>query len=146
MTVIPFPEPHEPRPGARGTDPATSWKAARINQRYRNQLRFNMLYTHGVQLRDHSGLYLAQGGMTADEISRVMNLPVPANGGSSKMCHWKRHSELYKEYGFLRVSRDQWGNEMERHDQHVLLLAPLGLQHLDEVLARYPQMTERLYD
>jgi hypothetical protein len=142
MTVLPFPGPSD---GARHSDPPTSWKAAAINQSRRNELRFNMLYTHGILLRDRPNWYVGQQGLTADEIARVMNLPVPANGGTSKMCHWKRHSELYRVFGYLDVTLI--GNqELEREGQHVLIINQRGLRHIDDMLRRYPNMTERKFD
>lgn len=138
--------PYPPRPGARASDPPTSWKSARINQRYRNQLRFNMLLTHGVLLRDHPDFYLASHGMTANETAKEMDLAVPANGGTSGMCYWKRISELYKEYGYLEIARNQWGGEIEREGQHALIINGRGLGHIDEVLGRFPDITDQLFD
>lgn len=144
MTVLSFPTPdHEP---VRNTDPETSHKAARINQHYRNQLRFNMLHAHGVALRDNPN-YL---GFTDTEIAIRMDLPVPPNGGSQQICYWKRHGELLTDYGMVIELKDRYGARIQRRVgrgelQRVLYINERGLEHLDEVLGRYPTMTEREY-
>lgn len=130
MTVIAFP--------ARSTDPATSWRAARINQRYRNALRFRMLEYHGLQWALHGNLYLSRG-LTDHEICTGMQLPLISPKGKP-VCNWKRHSELYKDYGFCDVII-VGGRELERDGQHALVVNDRGLAHLDEVLLQYPYAT-----
>jgi len=125
---------------ARTTDPGTAQKAATINQRWRNGQKFLLLHTHyQVALRDAN-----YDGLTADGAAVAADLPVPCNGGTSKTCYWKRHSELWREYGFLRPRRNEvTGKIVERalpggEPQMVLILTRAGVDHVEEVLRRFP--------
>jgi hypothetical protein len=126
-------------PAARSTDPGTSRRAAKINQRYRNTQRTKMLIAHAL---------LAQGdpsydGLTADECAIVCNFRVPVNGGISKSCYWKRHSELWRDFGYLRPRFNPDGSDVERKigigdDGRVFIITWEGIQHAMEVLAQFP--------
>lgn len=137
MTVVPFPSY-----GARRSDPPTSHKAARINQRYRNTQRFLMLLAH-AQVGERDEDY---DGLTADECAIAANFPVPCNGGTSKSCYWKRHSELWRDWGYLEPVYTRWGIPLERklihvphsEPQQVLIITLDGLEHVEEVIRSFP--------
>ena len=125
--IFPFP--------ARNTDPPTSWKAARINQRYRNGLRFRMLEFHGTQWARQGQFYLCRG-LTDQEIVEGMNLPRLSAQGKP-LCNWKRHGESYTDFGYLGVILVA-GQPLERDGQRALVLTERGLEHLDDVLTQFP--------
>lgn len=126
--------------GARNTDPETSHKAVKVNLRYRNTQRFVMLLAH----YQAANRYPDYDGFTADECAIFADIPVPCNGGTSKACYWKRHSELYRDWDFLRPRHDSHGRILERRTtgggepQMVLILTAEGLIHVEEVLALFP--------
>ena len=134
MTVLPFPSFDEIH-NARNTDPATTWRAARINQRYRNGIRFNMLVFHGEQLRDN-GFHYRTHGLTDYEIVQGMGLPILSAEGKP-LCNWKRHGESYTDFGHLDLLI-VGGVPVERNGQRALIINERGLEHLDEVLGRFP--------
>ena len=124
---------------ARSTDPGTSQRAARINQRYRDTQRTKMLITH-MLLAVNDPSY---DGLTADECAIACDLEVPVNGGISKSCYWKRHSELWRDFGYLRPRLNADGSDVERSigigdDQRVFIITWEGIQHAMEVLAQFP--------
>ena len=137
MTILPF--PNSELHNARATDPATTWKAARINQKYRSQLRFSMLEFHGIALRDDSFRYIHHG-FTDHEIVVAMGLPVVSLITGKVLCNWKRHGELYTDFGFC----DVLPGSLDASNRS-LIINERGLEHLDEVLRRYPK-NEYLYE
>jgi hypothetical protein len=135
-----FPEDSWP---ARRNDPLTSWKSARINQRYRNGQRFALLLAH-ARVGNRDPLY---DGLSADQCAIAANLPVPCNGGTSKACYWKRHSELWRDFGYLEPVYRHGVLATFRipvpgaEEQMILRIHLRGLDHVDDVLRRFPRST-----